>query len=200
MKKTKYLIFAIVLLLISGCAVKKANTPINTYTITTFPISQPSKQQSKFENKTIKIATPKSTNDILSSKILYSKNEFELDAYTYARWSDTPNKLLHDIFLYTLENAHVFKTTLRSTSRAKADFLLESNLIDFYHNFKKDGTSEGILKIQFYLIDLKTKKITANKFFTSSIKAKSNDSRGAVEALNKATQDITKRLIQWLWE
>jgi ABC-type uncharacterized transport system auxiliary subunit len=86
------------------------------------------------------------------------------------------------------------------TSISKADFLLESTLLDLRHDIHDDGTSEGIIRVRFYLINNTTRTVTATKEFVSRIQASTQNAKGAVKALNEAATNVARDLVTWFSE
>lgn len=84
------------------------------------------------------------------------------------------------------------------TSVSKADFLLESTLLDLSHHIDDDGTSEGVIRVRFYLINNTTRTVTATKEFVSRVPITTQNAKGAVEALNKAATNVARELVTWL--
>jgi len=77
---------------------------------------------------------------------------------------------------------------------------LESTLLDFSHHIKDDGTSDGVIRICFYLIDNTTKKVIATEAFSSRVRASAQNARSAAAALNKAATNVARDLVAWLAE
>ena len=87
---------------------------------------------------------------------------------------------------------------LPSYSKGKADLLLESTLLDFYHHINSDGSSEGRVRIEFYLIEPKNGKVIATNEFMHKVTSKTLDVNGGVRALNDASKSVALSLTQWL--
>jgi cholesterol transport system auxiliary component len=134
----------------------------------------------------------------MSRNILYLEKEFAQNRYANSKWSDTPNKMLASLFHSCINKSSVFKSVLPSYSRGKADLLLESTLLDFYHHVNSDGSSEGIVRIEFYLIESKSGEVVATIELDSKINSKTLDVNGGVRALNDASKSVALSLTQWL--
>ncbi len=194
----RYFIFILSSLLLSGCVFKNNTPAIDTYTLTNNKVGMMEIKNKKFSDKTLKIEKPTSTRDIQSTRILYGKKSFERDAYAYGKWSDTPNIMLQNNFVYALGESKLFKAVLLKRSYAEADYILECNLDEFYHAFVTPESSVGIIMLEVHLIDAQQKKVIASKRFLITSDATSQDSKGGVEALNNATNVLTGELIAWL--
>jgi len=149
-------------------------------------------------SKVLKISRPKSIAAIMSRNILYQEKEFVRNPYASSKWRDTPNKMLASLFLSCINKSSVFTSVLPSYSRGKADLLLESTLLDFYHHVNSDGSSEGRVRIRFYLIESKSRKVVATNEFDSKIDSKTLDVNGGVMAINDASKSVALSLTRWL--
>lgn len=148
--------------------------------------------------KALKISTPKSTAAIMSRDLLYQQNNFMQLPYAYSHWNDTPNNMLTYLFAFCASNSLTFKTVLPPHSSARSDYLLESTIHEFHHHINPDGTSEGRVIIEFYLLDLDSNEIIANRSFSEQADAQTTNAQGGVEALNAASNAIALDLSKWL--
>jgi len=200
---TKYYLFIAVLFILlsigllgSGCATKPV-PEIITYTLDVVAREKINPSE-KPVTGIIKVAIPQSSAAIMSRQILYQDKGNIQNAYLYSRWSEIPNKMLAQLLLAYLNQKQVFSTVLPTYSKGREEFLLESTLSEFYHHINADGSSTGRVRIKFYLIDVKLGQVVATKEIFSDINASSLDARGAVSALNTASQDIAIELAEWL--
>ncbi|MGB5447264.1 MAG: hypothetical protein WBM99_17385, partial [Psychromonas sp.] len=103
------------------------------------------------------------------------------------------------VFQEALEKSGRYLAVVPYSSESQADLLLESTLLDLSHNINDDGTSEGVIRMRFNLIDNNSKRVVASRNFVASVPvAPPMNPGGAVTALNKAVTLITQELIEWL--
>lgn len=184
-------------LILSGC-IQNTVPAIDLYTIN-IPcgIDKPIVKKAA-AGTVLKVSIPKSTSSIMSRNILYQKDEYSQNPYAHSNWNDTPNIMLGRVFLSCINKSSIFQSVLPSYSKGKSDFLLESNLMEFYHHINTDGSSEGRVKVEFYLIDLKSGNVISTNEFFSKVSSKTLDAKGGVKALNYATKSIANSLVRWL--
>jgi len=197
MKNSFFVILPLLCLLV-GCATKNV-PPAFIYTIS--PEWRDNRAPAEREKKSpliIKLASVRGTRALTGTEILYTDAQYDLNSYAYSRWSDTPLRLLQILFQTALEESGRFRAVVPPTSASEADLLLESTLYDFSHHINDDGTSEGVVRVHFYLIDNTKKTVMATKEFVSRVPALSCNARGAVAALNKAAINIAHDLASWL--
>ena len=185
--------------LLSGCAGQVQTAPeITSYTIA---ISEnhnvPAGKRPVF-SKVLKVSIPKSSSAIMSRDILYQRKDFSLNAYAFSRWSDTPNRMLGDLFISSLRKSNVFRVVLPVTSRGKGDYVLESTLYEFQQHINANNTSEARIRVMFYLIKKNNGDVIASRELSDNIATRSVDVKGGIDALNKAANSIATKLNEWL--
>ena len=186
--------------LLAGCATKTV-PPADIYTISPEWDSNSAQEETENKNSTIiKIALVRGTRALTGTEILYTDAQYGRNSYAYSRWSDAPVRLLQILFQAALEKSGRFGAVVPFTSASEADLLLESTLYDFSHHINDDETSDGVVRVRFYLIDNTTKTVTATKEFVFCIPASSQNAQGAATALNKAAINVARDLVSWLAE
>lgn len=197
MNRCNFLILFFVSVIIQGCATGSVPA-VDSYTINiSCEIDTPSGKNTEI-SKVLKVSKPRSSAAIMSRNILYQEKEFSQNPYANSKWSDTPNKMLASLFLSCINKSSTFKSVLPSYSRGKDDLLLESTLLDFYHHVNSDGSSEGRVRIEFYLMESKSGEVVATNEFDSKISSKTLDVNGGVRALNDASESVALSLTRWL--
>ena len=199
MKNSCSVIF-VLLCLLAGC-VSKSVPPASIYTISPeWDSSRAQEETGKKNSIIIKMASVRGTRAFTGTEIFYTDARYGRNSYAYSRWSDAPVRLLQILFQVVLEESGWFGAVVPPASASEADLLLESTLYDFSHHIKDDGTSDGVIRIRFYLIDNTAKTITATKEFVSRVPASSQNAKGAATALNKAATNVARDLVSWLAE
>lgn len=181
-------------LLLSGCATK--HSKMQTYSLN--PALNFSKlPHAVYRDKSIKIAYPTNIKGKTSSFIYYSYSKIEEGKYQNAIWNSSNSQLLINGIIRALEKGAVFKTVVDYTSLANTDYLLESEVYDFYHKVRKN-ISVSVLSVRFDLIDTEYNRLVKSKRFTYEIPTKTVDALGYVKATNIALEKLTVDLVKWL--
>jgi len=191
-------IILVLLFLLSACATNSSR-PIDTYSLTSTAFQYNTQQPVKHSDALIiKLAPIRSAPSLSRRSIQYSDSEYGRNSYIYSRWSDAPAGMLQMLIQQTLGQTGQFTAVVLPVSALKADWLLEGNLYDFSHHLHQDGTSSGVIKIHFYIINNITKEMIATKDFYTEEPALSQHAKSAVAALNKAALTLSQDLAQWL--
>jgi len=182
------------MLLLSGCAMKSSE--MRTYSLN--PDLNFSKlSHAVYRDKSIKIAYPTNIKGKTSSSIYFSYSKIEEGKYQNAIWNSSNSQLLINGIIRALEKGAVFKTVVDYTSLANTDYLLESEVYDFYHKVRKN-LSISVLSIRFDLIDADYNRLVKSRKFTYEIPTKTVDALGYVKATNIALEKLTVDLVKWL--
>ena len=110
-----------------------------------------------------------------------------VNIYTISpEWSEAPVRMFLLLFQIALAKNSQFSAVLPATSIAKTDYLIESTLCGFSHHINQDGSSDGVLRIRFYLINNATKALIATRELVSKVQVASLNVQGAAASLNRA--------------
>lgn len=192
------LLLAVLFIGMPGCVTEKL-PPISTYSLNQdLGVVHSSTNTEQRTNSILMIGRIRSTHAFSGTDIIYTDARYGQNSYAYSRWSDSPTTMLLHNFQEALDKNGRYMAVVPYSSQSKSDLLLESTLFDFSHSINDDGSSDGILRMRFNLIDNKTKRVIASRDFVSSVPASKQNAQGAVEALNKATILVTQDLIDWL--
>ncbi len=190
------IIIAAGILLLSACTTTKLPA-VTAYTIN-IPNSTGTELAKPKSGKVIRVSIPRSTAAIMSRNILYQGDGYSLNAYSFSKWSDTPNRMLANLFMTMIDDSAMFKAVIPADSSGNSDYILESAVQNFHQQLQPGGTSRANVRIGFYLIETRTGKVIETKEYSSAQNADSTDAMGAVGALNKAAAMIGNDMIEWL--
>ena len=187
------------MLLLQGCMIETV-PPMSFYTLNYSVGMYPSQriQACSKADKVLKISPIGALSPYNSQAIVYSETPNDLNSYVYSQWSDAPVRLLEKLFQQSIQSRGVFKAVVTDSSVSKADYLLESNLLNFNQIITDNIHSHVVVTIQFVLLNARQRKIIATTMFSETADVKQNNAQGAVTAFNQASQKIADRLVAWL--
>lgn len=201
MKQMLLLIFTI-FLLTSCTGLHKRQPAISTYTFGMQHLS-PIEQipnQPYLHRKSLLIADAAAPswldNTAIHYRLIYHN---PAQSYTYAnsRWISTPATLLtqqirHRIVTSTPEQV------IRDSGIVKADYTLHIELNEFIQLFDATDSSHVVVSIRVSLIEHNSRKLYAQKDFSTIESTPSADAAGAVFALSSASNKLINELVNWL--
>ena len=186
----------ILALSLGGCA-NSVSRHVDIFTIKS-DIAAAAKEQENVKGKySVSVALPKSSYNISSRDIIYSKGGYDKDIYNYSKWSDTPNKMLQQKLVTVLGSMGLFASVSPSSISTYSDYRLESEILEFYHLVKK-GETKGGAAVKFYLIENKSNRVVDSVVFKESTPSASDNAKEGVTAINKSVDGILKSLKEWL--
>ncbi len=186
-------------ILITACA-SQTTLPITVYTVAPqWEDNTGLGNKPEITNQAVlKISPIRSTDTFTSRNIIYTDKNYSRNHYVYSQWSDAPVKMLQTLFQVQLEKSRQFKAVLSSTSIARADLSLECTLYDFSHHINPNNSSNGIIRAGCHLINNKTRTVLASRELMSSMPSQTENAQGAAIALNKAANEVSIKLLNWL--
>ncbi len=186
----KNIIF-ILLIILEGCAVKPLPAT-KKYTIGQNIDIEKISTTSKCLN--INIAFPQSSAEILSKNIIYVKG-LEKNRYYFSRWFESPNLMISKLLYKVFKKVSICKNIYYMMPKESIPFNLESKILEFDQVFE-GKSSKGVVDIIFYITD-KNGNILSQKEFRVEKNSLSNNAKGGVEALSKATKEIIEKAVVW---
>jgi cholesterol transport system auxiliary component len=193
-----FLLVAFIVLWFGGCA--KVVPSISEYKL------HVETQESKFsaqgcKEKSLKVAQSFSAGVFTNLDILYGVGEHKQFRYTQSKWVQSPNSAIALEMVNFLKSSQLFRDVNVAKSRAKTDYVLETNIDDFMQYFSEDEKSSFVnVSITFTLIDTNKNTVLATKNFQTKLPAKSLDAEGGVVALNAALKEVLLQSGIWLNE
>ncbi|MEA3419679.1 MAG: ABC-type transport auxiliary lipoprotein family protein [Campylobacterota bacterium] len=180
--------------LFSGCSAK--TEPIRTYTLS--PVLDFGRaSHSPYRSKTVIVAYPTNINGKASKSLNFSYHALEVGRYHYAKWSANNSQLILNSTIRALDKSSIFKSTVDYTTLAYADYLLESEVYEFYHRVREDS-SDAVFTIKFNLIDMSNNWVVRSRKFSYRIPTPTKNAQGYVAATNKALTLMSRDLVRWL--
>lgn len=181
----------------TGCALQKL-PPMEVYAIDPGWNHRDPAQRAKKSELVIQIAPVRGSDAFSTSDILYTDKRHRQQSYAFSRWRDTPIRSMQTVLEVTLEKSGLFRAVLPPTSVSRADLLLESTLFEFGHLFVEDGSSKGVVRMRFYLVDNTSKRVVASKELVTMREVVTSDASGATASINQAALSVAGDLVVWL--
>jgi cholesterol transport system auxiliary component len=200
---TKALILILIAGLLPACTALHKSQPaaaIYDFGMQHAPHAKQIPPQPRLQRKSLLIADASTPswldNTAIHYRLLYH-NPAQTHTYAHSRWIATPAALLTQQLrnrIVTGTQEHVIK----DGSPAKADYVLQIELEEFTQLFDTISESRIVIGLRASLIERNTRKLLAQKDFSTTEKAPSADAAGAVFALSAASDRITDELVDWL--
>ena len=201
MKQILLLIFT-VFLLTSCTGLHKSQPTISTYAFDMqhSPLIEQVPDQPHPYRKSLLIADAATPtwldNTAIHYRLIYH-NPSQSYAYANSRWIATPATLLTQQIRNRIVT-HTPEQVIRDSGIVKADYTLQIELNEFIQLFDAADSSHVVVSIRVSLIEHKSRKVFAQKDFSTTESAPSADAAGAVFALSSASNKLIDELVNWL--
>ncbi len=145
--------------------------------------------------ESIKITVRGANNSIYYTNEQYGKNEF-----AFSRWSQSPNEMIRNKIVNAIHKSGLATHVLSSASHGTAQYLFEIEIEDLSMHIQQNTTGEGILVISANLLETRHSRVIKSGSFQCSSPASEVNPQSAVNAINKAADTCTQKLVEWLQE
>ena len=176
-------------------SLNKAKQNVATYD---FGLSVPSEgnqlesnQRESNQQLTLKIwlDEPVAAESLNHNKIRYRlnyQNPLRVFYYTESRWAATPSELFSSKLSKMVNVA-------KNSMPCSLKFKIEA----FDHVFQTPSASESFVQLSVSLIEKKSKKIISSQLITESVTSTSSNVQGGTVALQQASENALKKVINW---
>ena len=158
-----------------------------------FGLSVPSEGNQSESNQqlTLKILLdePVAAESLNHNKIRYRlnyQNPLRVFYYTESRWAATPSELFSSKLSKMVNVA-------KNSMPCSLKFKIEA----FDHVFQTPSASESFVQLSVSLIEKKSKKIISSQLITESVTSTSSNVQGGTVALQQASENALKKVINW---
>lgn len=192
-----FAIFIITFALSTGCTFQKL-PPMEVYALDPGWSQHDPARRVKKSEVIIQIAPVRGSDAFSTNDILYTDKRHRQQSYAFSRWKDAPIRSMQTMLEVTLEKSGLFRAVLPPTSVSRADLLLESTIFEFGHFFVEDGSSKGVVRMRFHLVDNASKRVVAGKELVAMKEVVTTGASGATAAINQAALSVAGDLVVWI--
>jgi len=192
----KLFLTTILLLSISGCAVKRV-PPTQSYIIDPHtPKIEKAIQKPKFH--TIKVTIANIGRLSQTHNIYYRNKNFILQPYAYGKWYDSLGNMIKAKLIEAIQKTNIASNVVGSSANIKSEMILEISIFDFVQDFSKGEPSSVHISWLATLIRTKDDQVVKSKHFETTVKAPAENSKGGVIAFNQGVNILVKQILEWL--
>jgi cholesterol transport system auxiliary component len=143
------------------------------------------------------ITQPRAQAGFDTARMAYLLRPYEVNYYAFNQWADTPARLLHRIMVENLDKSGQWSAVLQIPSALQAQYRLDcDNLILEQQFFSRPSRVRLALRAQ--IIETKSQRILASRYFEYLEDAPTDDAYGGVLAANHAAAKLLSEMADWL--
>lgn len=192
-----YLISAMLAMSLSGCVSLSGSK--NTSVIVTYLLADAGHAApvAATNPRTLLLLDTATSAFYNTESMAFSRTPGTRGLYRYARWTERPGKRIGDLLLARLESGRAFSTVASTGSGVKGDWVLDTELQEFYH---QAGVAPGSahLEMRAEVVDLRNRRLVARQRFEQQVPASAYNAAGAADAFNVATTRLLDEMESWL--
>ena len=197
-KKIKYMFGVLCLSALTGCSgllgLPGSGDAPQIYRLT--PAVDFDEALVKSQSLRVLVDEPDASRAIDTDRIAIRPSEVEINYYSGAKWSDRAPRLIQSLLIQTLENTGAVQLAGRGSSGMNAQYLINSQLMDFQVEQDGDGASAHI-RLKLNLIEQRRSRILASETFEAQVEAADTKSKTVVLAFNEAMNSVLSEASTW---
>lgn len=189
----KPLIALLFLFLLAACSALPApkTLPLHRYLLESKPSPRTPPTR---RTEVLAISLPAAAPGYDTPQMAYLRQPLELEYFASHRWADTPAQMIQAVMLQTL--AAEFSAVVSAPGQLPANLRLDTELIKLQQDFTRQP-SRIQLTLRAQLINVKEKRVIAERRFDETENADSENAYGGALAANRALQRILMGLSEF---
>lgn len=194
----KHAILVLSLVLLAGCvnfAEDRNAPPVAHYVLR--DAGQAARPAAAVDPRTLLVLDTTTSSFYDVDSMVFSRSPGTRSYYQYARWTERPGKRFADLLRARLESQGNFAAVAAAGGYVRGDLLLDTELVEFYHDASSDPGQVHIL-LRAELVDLRKRALLGRILLEQRVDATSYDATGAAAAFDVAAGRALDELMQWL--
>lgn len=193
MKKLTVFLVSFSVVLLSSCSPVKVSVK-NQYQLSAYSTRQLAKNPMPI---TLLVTATEAAAGYQTEQMLYIKKPYALEPFANNAWVNPPADMIYPLVLQSLQRTNLFKAVTSNAYTLGVDYRLDTQLLALEQNFlKKPSVLEFSGKM--VLTHVNDNKVLASRIINLQIPCPSDTPYGGVIAANKATQQFTAILAQFV--
>jgi cholesterol transport system auxiliary component len=179
--------------LLAGCSILGGSEPLPLYTLKSQCV-----EHSPVFLDVLAVDVPLSEASLNTDRISVTPSPYRRDYLADGQWPDRLPKVLQEVFIESFSQRWGGAHVTRLSSGLQAQYILQSDIIDFsVENLEADKPKIHI-KILMKLVDLQQRTILSSQLFEESICLESSSLQNIVGGFNSALHTSIDKSIAWL--
>ncbi len=185
--------------LLGGCSVLKPSgtAPPRFYTLGPTPgrsaPDAPRPAPSHATAPTLLVLAPGAAAGFDSQRIIYIRQEHQIEYFAHNEWVDTPSRMLQGLLVEAMARSGVFSAVSPASGAAGGDIRLDTEIVRLQHEFQT-RPSQVRFTLRATLVEDRSRRVLAWREFDTVVPAASDDPYGGVTAASTAVQQTMQQL------
>ncbi len=198
MRTARVILLLNVTLLMTGCSFKLFSPQeYKTYVLSAVETGRDLETKGEPGTTVLIVTDTVSPSYLAGQKLLFREGARELLSYQYSAWAEPPPRQLTRALERRLVADSKFKAVVRPSTGVRADFQLNTALLDFFHD-AQERPGVAVMSVEAELVSLNNGAVIAKKTFVKRVPVEVFEAAGAVAALDAATTTIISEITSWV--
>jgi cholesterol transport system auxiliary component len=142
---------------------------------------------------TLIIYPPRAAAGFDSQRIIYLRQDHQLEYFARSQWIDTPARMLAPLLVAALKGTGRFDAVLLSASGVAGDLRLDTEILRLQQDFRaRPSVVRFTLRVN--LVDSASRNVLVSQDLDARVAAASDDPYAGVVAANSAVQSVLEQL------
>jgi cholesterol transport system auxiliary component len=142
---------------------------------------------------TLVIYPPRAAAGFDSQRIIYLRQDHQLEYFARSQWIDTPARMLAPLLVVALKGSDRFDAVLLSASGVAGDLRLDTEILRLQQDFRvRPSVVRFTLRVN--LVDRTGRNVLVSQDLDASVATASDDPYAGVVAANTAVQSVLEQL------
>jgi cholesterol transport system auxiliary component len=155
------------------------------------PASQPAAANAAAP--TLLVLTPSAAAGFDSQRIIYVRQDQQIEYFAHNEWVDTPSRMLQGLLVKAMARSGAFSAVSPASGAAGGDLRLDTEIVRLQHEFQSKP-SQVRFTLRATLVDDHSRRVLAWREFDTVAPAASDDPYGGVTAAGEAVQRTLQQL------
>ncbi len=143
------------------------------------------------------VASPRGPSFITGNNIIFAKSANIRAAYKYSSWALPFSDQLAEMLTRDLECSGAFRMVTHTSPGARAQYLLNTELNDLYHDASAQP-GKIVISARFEILDLPTREILASHLSQIEVPVEQPNAQAAVSAYDAAVLQLLNEVREWV--
>lgn len=142
---------------------------------------------------TLLVLTPGAAAGFDSQRIIYIRQDHQIEYFAHNEWVDTPSRMLQGWLVESMARSGAFSAVSPASGAAGGDIRLDTEIVRLQHEFQTQP-SQVRFTLRATLVEDRSRHVLAWHEFDTVVPAESDDPYGGVTAANAAVKATLEQL------
>jgi cholesterol transport system auxiliary component len=143
------------------------------------------------------VEPPIAAAGLSSARIAIKREDYRLEYFARAAWTDTAPKMVQTLIVESFENSGDIVSVGRESAGLRSDYVLKTELREFQAEYHDDKKPRVRVRINAKIVEMPQRTIIASKTIERLATVKTSSMDGIVTAFDDALGKTLKHLVEW---